>query len=183
MVTVLGVLVACGPSPDRWPPAIAETLARDETSALVLVFAVADCPVLQRSSPELVRLEERFAAAGVEWAIVHAGPDGADPDPDLARGWGLDVPVLGDPDLELAHRLGVTVASETAVLDPGGRLVYRGRIDDRAAALGRSRPVPRVHDLERALEAVVAGREVAVARTTAVGCFLDPLGPHRDESP
>jgi hypothetical protein len=80
-----------------------------------------------------------------------------------------------DPGLDLVRRTGVTVTPEVAVIDAGGRMVYRGRIDDRYIDFGRDRPQPTERDLERALDAVVAGRPVPVAQTHAVGCYLSDL--------
>ena len=55
------------------------------------------------------------------------------------------------------------------------QVVYRGRIDDRYIELGLDRSQPTVRDLEQALEAVVAGKPVAVRETQAVGCILADL--------
>ena len=70
---------------------------------------------------------------------------------------------------------GVTVAPEAAVLDELGRVIYRGRIDDRFVDFGKERPVPTTRDLESALQAAVAGRPVPVAETRAIGCYLADL--------
>jgi hypothetical protein len=61
------------------------------------------------------------------------------------------------------------------VLDPSGKMVYRGRIDDRYLTFGKDRPQPTVRDLERSLEAVLAGKPVPVPRTQAIGCILSDL--------
>jgi hypothetical protein len=67
------------------------------------------------------------------------------------------------------------VTPEAAVYTPDHRLVYRGRIDDWYVDFGKPRAAPTTHDLEDALEAVLGGRPVADARTTAVGCFIGDL--------
>jgi hypothetical protein len=51
-------------------------------------------------------------------------------------------------------------------------LVYRGRIDDRVEDLGRERARAVRHDLADALDAVLAGRAVAVPETRAIGCSI-----------
>jgi hypothetical protein len=56
----------------------------------------------------------------------------------------------------------------------GPRLVYRGRIDDRFAALGKSRPVARTRDVEDVLAALARGEAVPTRTTTAVGCAIVP---------
>ena len=67
---------------------------------------------------------------------------------------------------------GVTVTPEVAVLSADQKLLYRGRIDDRYIDFGKDRPEPTVRDLERALDAIVAGKPVPVAETRAIGCIL-----------
>jgi len=49
-------------------------------------------------------------------------------------------------------------------------LVYRGRIDDQFAGLGKRRTVVTSHDLRDALEATLVGKPVPQPRTEAVGC-------------
>jgi hypothetical protein len=53
--------------------------------------------------------------------------------------------------------------------------VYQGRIDDRFVELMVERPAPTTHDLEHAIDSVLAGRPVVPAKTTAVGCFIADL--------
>jgi hypothetical protein len=53
-----------------------------------------------------------------------------------------------------------------------GKVVYRGRIDDRYVDLGLERPAATTHDLGDALEAVMTGKPVAHPTTQAVGCYI-----------
>jgi hypothetical protein len=63
------------------------------------------------------------------------------------------------------------VTPEAAVY-AGGRIVYRGRIDDRHVDLGVERPSATRHELADALASIVAGKAVAQPTTQAVGCFI-----------
>ena len=74
------------------------------------------------------------------------------------------------------HRLEDVPPSAThALVLSHGRIVYRGRIDDRYVDLGLERPAPTKHDLADALAAVVDGKPVQQATTQAVGCFIADL--------
>jgi hypothetical protein len=53
-----------------------------------------------------------------------------------------------------------------------GELLYRGRIDDGYAALGKKRAVVTEHDLRDALDAIAAGKPVKKAKTKAIGCLI-----------
>jgi hypothetical protein len=142
----------------------------------VLVFTATECPISNRYAPELRRMRERFASRGVVFRPVYA--DAAEPPEAIRRhlrafGYGEDA--LRDPAHELVRLTGATVTPEVAVFvaEPSGpRLVYRGRIDDRAVDFGRTRPAPRVRDLEQVLEALVSGQTVPTRTTPATGCFI-----------
>jgi hypothetical protein len=54
-------------------------------------------------------------------------------------------------------------------------MLYRGRIDDRYITFGKDRPQPTVRDLERSLDALIAGKPVPVAQTQAIGCIISDL--------
>ena len=71
---------------------------------------------------------------------------------------------LRDPRHELVKTAGATITPEAAVFDPHGRLLYRGRIDDRYVSLGLERPVATRHDLDEALTDIVAGKAPAPGR-------------------
>ena len=59
------------------------------------------------------------------------------------------------------------------MLDAGGAVRYRGRIDDAYSARLRRNPIISSHDLADALAAVVSGKPVVRAVTTPVGCAID----------
>jgi hypothetical protein len=82
------------------------------------------------------------------------------------------VPAVIDRGFALTTAAGITVTPEVAVYTSAGR-VYRGRIDDLYVNIGEARREPTRRDLRDALDAVIAGRPVAQAETTAVGCFIE----------
>lgn len=82
----------------------------------------------------------------------------------------LPYPLYQDAGGRLAAALDATRTSEVALI-AGGRVVYQGRIDDRVTPLVR-RPRPTTRELADALDAVLAGRDVAVPRTQAAGCVI-----------
>jgi hypothetical protein len=82
---------------------------------------------------------------------------------------------LRDPQHTLVRRTGATVTPEVAVFTADGRMAYRGRIDDSNVDFGKSAPGATKHDLEVAIEAVLAGKPVAEPVTKAVGCYIGDL--------
>jgi hypothetical protein len=141
--------------------------------AIVLLFTSTQCPISNRYAPEVRRLYEKFARRGVVFWLVYANPaESVDDIRAHVRAFSHPGRALRDPGHALVRLSGATVTPEAAVFDRGGRIVYRGRIDDRYASLGVDRQAPTTHDLENALGAVLAGRPVPNPVTRAVGCFL-----------
>jgi hypothetical protein len=145
----------------------------------VLLFARTDCPIANRYAPELRRLHDRFTAKGMRFWLVYPDPTEA---VEAVRGhaetFGFGFAPLRDPQHRLVRLAGARVTPEAAVFvgeAAGPRLVYRGRIDDRNVAFGRTRPAPTSRDLEDVLSALAERKTVSTRTTTAVGCAIAPL--------
>lgn len=139
----------------------------------VLLFVSVDCPISNRYAPEINRLYEEFLPRGVRFRLVY--PNSLDSEAAVGRhlrDFGLPPIAERDRDHLVVKMAGATITPEAAVFDAGGRLVYRGRIDNRFVELGRERPTATQHDLRDALGALLAGRPASPPRTQAVGCFI-----------
>jgi peroxiredoxin len=147
--------------------------------AVVLLFLGTDCPVSNFYCPEYGKLARALTDKGVLFYGIHPDPDvTAQAAAKHAADYRLPFPVLLDPTHAVTRQTGVRVVPEAVVLSPQGRILYRGRIDDRYTADGIRREVPTSRDLEAALTAVVAGKQPPVARTKAFGCPLpEPAKP------
>lgn len=142
-----------------------------EPSAVVVVFLSFDCPVSTDYSQSLLDLHATFAPRGVSFVGICPRDEGdAATIAKKAKEYRLPFPVLCDDNLKATQALGAKVTPEAFVLDGKRTLRYRGRIDDGfVARLKKATKVTR-EDLKFALEAVVAGKAVAVAETEAIGC-------------
>jgi len=144
------------------------------TKAIVFLFTSTDCPISNRYAPEVRRIAEAFAAKGVAFRLVYPNPSEdakAIREHMAAYAYGGAFEPLRDPKLALVRFTAATVTPE-AVVVADGKVVYRGRIDDRYVDLGRERPAATRRDLFDALTAIVAGKPVPHAATQAVGCFI-----------
>ena len=172
MRVAVAVLVAASLS----SPAAAQVPDYSRAVATVLMFTTTDCPISNRYFPEIKRLAVKFASQGVSFSLVYPVP--ADTPALIQKHrarFGDEIPAIRDTKQQLVKATGVTVTPEVAVYDRQGVMVYRGRIDDRYIDFGKDRPEPTTHELEDALNAVVAGKPVAVKETRAVGCILSDL--------
>jgi thiol-disulfide isomerase/thioredoxin len=142
--------------------------------ALVLVFTNTTCPVVQRYMPILKALEKDYRGKDVQFISVNVGSD----DSILqvaaqAVRFEMEFPFVKDADLSCADALGATRTPGVAVLDGQRALRYRGRIDDQHR-LGGSRASPTVQPLKDALDAILAGKEIATKETPVDGCPITP---------
>jgi peroxiredoxin len=144
--------------------------------AIVVFFVLTDCPISNGYVPEMNRIARDYAQRGIRTYAVMADLDKSSAElKKHATEFGYAFPVLVDPKQQLVRLAGATVTPEAAVLGSNGDVLYLGRIDNRAPDIATRRVQPTEHDLRRALDAVVAGKRVTPARTTAVGCAISRL--------
>lgn len=153
-----------------------EPLRAKDSKAIVFIFVRTDCPVSNRYAPELRRLHDKFAKRGVRFWLVYPDPNES---VELIRNhiqeYQYRMSALRDAEHKLVKLSGAQVTPEVAVFRPGGRIVYRGRIDDRYVAFGKERPTPTTRDLEQVLNALLEGKQIVNTTTIAVGCFIPDL--------
>ena len=150
-------------------------LAQINPAALrVLVFTTTDCPISNRYAPEIQRLAAKFAGKAKFVLVYPVRTDSPEIIREHTRKFAYSVETLRDTDQKLVKQTGVSVTPEVAVMN-GTRVLYRGRIDDRYVEFGKDRLTPTRHDLEDALDAVIAGKNVTQRETRAVGCIISDL--------
>jgi ribosomal protein L35AE/L33A len=142
--------------------------------AIVFLFTSTDCPISNRYVPELRRLAQVFVPQGVMFRLVYPNPaeDAAAIRTHMAAfAYAGAIDALRDPKHALVKFSGATITPEAAVY-AGGRVQYRGRIDNRFVDFGVDRPAATEHDLHDAIGAILAGKPVAHPETQAVGCYI-----------
>ena len=143
------------------------------TKAMAFLFVSVECPISNRYAPEVRRLYDKFTAQGISFSLVYPNP--VEPVAAIRRhlkDYSYPMRALRDPRHDLVKLAGATITPEAVVIDPQGRVLYRGRIDDRYVSLGLERPVATRHDLDEALTDITAGKTPRQATTQAVGCFI-----------
>jgi thiol-disulfide isomerase/thioredoxin len=147
--------------------------ADESGKLLVAVFVTTDCPVANYFQPTLRRLGEKYAERGVTLVLFHSDPAvDREKAATHAEEYGIEAPVVLDPDFEVAKRLDAEVTPEAFVITRAGEVTYRGRINDMYADFGKKRRAPRNNDLDDAITAALEGREVSAPRTKPIGCYI-----------
>jgi hypothetical protein len=152
-------------------------------SASITFFVATDCPVSNGYAPEIQRVCREYGPRGVGCTLIYEDVDTSPVRATLDRQvrahldeyqYG-EMPAAIDRDRTVANAVKASITPTAVVIDRGGAIRYRGRIDNLYAALGKPRQQITSHDLRDALDAVLAGRAVPRAETEAIGCFItDP---------
>lgn len=145
-----------------------------QAKATVFLFSSTQCPIANQYAPRMADLAKDYAPRGVRVFLVNANvEDSRDAVKRYAAERKLPFPAVKDAGTALADRLGASATPEAVVVDSAGVVRYLGRIDDNQdrAKVTRS-------DVREALDALIAGKPVARARTRAFGCAI-----FRDKAP
>ncbi len=134
--------------------------------AVVLVFLGTECPMANRYVPRLIDLQKAcrdVAILGVNSNALET----VDAIAKHAKDMGVTFPVLLDRDHKVADALKVKLVPTALLLDASFVVRYRGLIDD-----NKSEDLVKQRHLRDAIDAVLAGKDVAVAETEPVGCQI-----------
>jgi peroxiredoxin len=145
-----------------------------DAEVLVYVQGCNHCPYVVAYVDRLKRLAHAYAARGVAFVMVNANDASTHPDDDLAgmqafaREHDLPFPYLWDEDQSVSMAYRTVRTPELLVFDGERRLRYHGRIDDSP----KDPEAVTKQDLRDALDALLAGEEIAEPETWAVGCTV-----------
>jgi hypothetical protein len=147
-----------------------------ERSAQVFIFTSTECPIANGYVPELNRLYRAVRAGDSQvdfYSVISDRSISRAAAEKHAREYQIEYPVLFDASGDLAAHLKPTHTPEAFVLNRQGAVVYRGRIDDIWADLGKRKAQATRHDLKDAIAATVSGKPVPAERTEPVGCLFE----------
>jgi thiol-disulfide isomerase/thioredoxin len=134
----------------------------------VVIFLSTICPVSASYNARLNDLYRDYSTRGVKFVFVNSNQN--EPPAAVqehARAVGYAFPVYKDAGNVVADRFGAQYTPESFVIDGSGKVRYHGRIDDAQNAARVTR-----NSLRLAIDAVLAGREVAQPETKAFGCTI-----------
>ena len=156
------------------------TLSEYRGKYVVLEWHNRDCPFTHKHyvSGNMQALQKEWTAKGVVWFTVISSAPGkqgyvtdSEENAYLAEIHADPTAVLMDPEGKLGHLYDAKTTPELYVIDPSGKVIYEGAIDDR--------PTTEVSDikgadnyLNDALTEAMAGKPVAHAYNRSYGCSV-----------
>jgi peroxiredoxin len=157
-----------------------ETLSQYRGKYVVLEWHNQGCPYTQKHyvSGNMQALQKEWTARDVVWfTVISSGPGKLgyvtpiEENDYLKKMHAAPTSVLLDPDAKLARLYNAKTTPDMYVIDPSGKLIYEGAIDDK--------PTPDVQDVHGAnnyvtdaLTEAIAGKPVATPFTRPYGCAV-----------
>lgn len=175
-----------GPAPGEAAPAFslkdhtgkAHTLADYKGKVVVLEWTNPECPFVVRHYREktMKTLSEQYAGKDVVWLAVNSSHfANAAVNKAFVEKEGLKYAVLDDASGSVGHAYGARTTPDMYVIDPAGKIAYRGAIDN--DPFGDKKAAEKVNYVGAALPAVIGKSAVATARTKPYGCSVKYKAP------
>jgi thiol-disulfide isomerase/thioredoxin len=152
-------------------------------NAAVIVFTGTSCPVNDLYMPRLVELAKEYEPKGVVFLAINANaPDTPEEVAAHAKQFGVEFPVLKDPENKVADLLLAQSTCEVLVADGRAVLRYRGAIDDQYD-VGKRKDRPTHSYLVDAIDSILSHREIETTATTVAGCPIERAGTLEETRP
>lgn len=140
----------------------------------LVIFTCNACPFAKAWEQRIVQIGNSYSQKGIGVIAINSNDPGRVPDDGFepmqkrAKERGLTFPYVMDETSGVARAFGATRTPEVFLYDGGAKLVYHGTIDDNYEQADKvQKPY-----LKEALDALLAGREIADKETKAVGCSI-----------
>jgi len=146
-------------------------LSQFKDKIVVLEWMNHECPYVKKAhdNKQMTGTLAKFKDKPVVWIGIDSSYFSADKS-DAIKKWagekGIEYPILLDPKGEVGHIYAAKATPHMYVIDQKGKLVYTGAIDDQRDGDGQR------NYIAEAVEALLAGSEVPVARTKPYGCSV-----------
>ena len=143
-------------------------------SAIVIMVQGNGCPIVRNALTDYKALRDQFADAGTQFFMLNSNlQDRRETIAAEAEKYGIDMPMLHDETQLIGESLDLIRTGEILVIDPKTwEIAYRGPINDRQV-YERQKNEASEHFAADAIDAVLAGEPVAVAKRDAIGCLIN----------
>lgn len=143
-----------------------------DKQVVVLAFLGVECPLAKQYGAKLGKIARDYNDKGV--AFLGLDPNSQDSMAQMAafvRQHEIDFPLLRDVGNQVADKLNVKRTPEVVVLDKDRVVRYTGRVDDQFG-IGFIKDKPLHNDMINAIDQLLAGQAVTVAKTESPGCLI-----------
>lgn len=140
----------------------------------LVIFSCNHCPFVKGWEGRIAEIGNTYKGKGVGVIVINSNDPSAYPEDSYeqmqqrAKDRGFGFPYVVDATSEVARGFGASHTPEVYLFDKDGKLVYHGAVDD------NSKDASKVESayLKDALNALLAGSQVATKETKAIGCSI-----------
>ena len=137
--------------------------------AVVVMFVATKCPYSNAYNDRMRDMAALYEKQGILFVGINSNKtEPADEVSAHAKQHGFAFPLMKDPDNKVADLYDARHTPEIYVVDPQGKLVYHGRIDENYEDPAKVTSP----DLKNALDQLLTGKPIAKAETKAFGCSI-----------
>jgi len=161
-----------------------QTLAHYHGRYVVLEWTNNGCPFTRKhyDSGNMQALQKEWTARGVVWLTILSSAPGqqgymtaAQENAYLERERAAPTAAILDPTGAIGHLYEAKTTPDMVVIDPGGKVIYAGAIDDHPTTDPADIPHSNNY-VSDALSEAMAGKAVSVAYTRSYGCSVKYAG-------
>ncbi|MBI2823621.1 MAG: redoxin domain-containing protein [Planctomycetia bacterium] len=158
-----------------------------KSKAVVVAFVGVECPLAKLYGPRLAELAAEYEPKGVAFLCIDSNrQDAISEIAHYAREHVISFPVLKDVGNAIADQFGAQRTPEVFLLDADRTVRYAGRIDDQYGlgnSSGYAQAKVRNRFLGDALDEVLTGKPVSLAKTDVQGCLIGRVRDAKKDSP
>lgn len=139
----------------------------------VFVFLGESCPICQFHTLTLNNLYKEYSGKGIEIIGYFPNPESDSASIGLFR---KEYQILFSLKKDIGRAMMKKLSAEITpqvFLTVNDSIVYSGRINDAFETLGIKKSKIQSPDLENAIKAILNNKPIPVAKTEAIGCFID----------
>jgi peroxiredoxin len=137
--------------------------------AVVVMFIATKCPYSNAYNDRMRDMSAAYEKQGILFVGINSNKtEPAEEVASHAKQHGFAFPLMKDPGNKVADLYDARHTPEIFVVDPQGKIVYHGRIDENYEDPGHVTSP----DLKDALNQLLAGQPIAKAETKAFGCSI-----------
>lgn len=144
-----------------------------ESPLTLFVFLSPECPLSQGYTATLNKIDSQFTASVAVVGIIPGRVYPASDVKTFVNNYRISFPVYIDQAMELTRLINGTITPEAVLINQQGLVVYRGAIDDWAAAPGKKKLVVSNEYLKNAIRNYLDKQPVLLATVKPVGCLIN----------
>jgi peroxiredoxin len=157
-----------------------ERLSQYKGKYVVLEWSNRDCPYTRKhyESGNMQALQKEWTAKGVVWLTIISSAPGqqgyvtaSEENAQLAKTHAAPTAAILDPKGMIGHEYEAKTTPHMFVIDPSGKVIYAGAIDDHPSADADDIKASKNY-VSEALTQAMAGGNVAVSSTRPYGCSV-----------